>query len=663
MADVFVSYARIDAPIAMRIAESLKAAGYDVWWDSELLPHHAFAQSIEAEIRGALAVVVVWSDHALRSQWVRAEADLARSQGKLVQVSIDQSALPLPFNQYQTADLGDWKGSPSDPRWLKVLASVAQLTHGPPEAPPAPTPSTRRSPLRERGINRWTLAAALAAFVALLALGGVWLVHSALRPPARGTRIAVRPYEVIGGATALRDFAAGLSESLQDTLNQDQLPTVSTADAQTLQGPDLLARLKALDVGLLLTGTVQISGEVVTVRTRLEDPMGHATLWTADITGSSQGLRPLQAQVGGRTVAVLNCSAQALNRKNGIDEPEILALFLHACDLAEISRHGALDVKIAFAMLDAMRAVARKAPNFAPGHSTLARHDAFLASDLPGQEAALRQEADREAHRALELDPKDPDAFVTFGLLVPSQDFGQRERWFRQALAVDQSWPNANGFLGDVMLDLGRVREASALFQRADSVNPLSPDWSNMAALGLLYAGETNQADRDLAGLSELRPGDPAIWDHQLQSLVVQRRWADALALLKDSNANPTLASYASSSMWRAVSEAMARHNATAISALRQKYVALGATDPQAAMLVLPVLGFVDDAFTVAQGYQPDRTDEPNWLFGPRLAATPASWPWRINSAFPNTGALPESGQISVPNLAFPITVRRRPPS
>ncbi len=57
MADIFVSYARADAPLAAKIAESLKTAGYEVWWDSELLPHHAFAQSIEKEVRAARAVV------------------------------------------------------------------------------------------------------------------------------------------------------------------------------------------------------------------------------------------------------------------------------------------------------------------------------------------------------------------------------------------------------------------------------------------------------------------------------------------------------------------------------------------------------------------------------------------------------------------------------
>jgi TolB-like protein len=621
MADVFVSYARPDALLAQRIAESLKSAGYEVWWDSELLPHHAFAASIEEEIRAARAVVVVWSRQAVASQWVRAEADLARSENKLVQVSIDQCALPLPFNQYQAADLQSWKGDPSDLRWTKVVASVAQLTQRAAEASASPPRSFRAVSWTGGPAWLWALVA-LAACVVLVG-GGLWLARSVFQPPARGSRIAVRPYETIGGTAAMHDFAAGLSESLQDTLNQDKLPTVSSSDARTLEGPDLPARLKALDVGLVLSGAVQADGPTVTVRTRLEDPLHHATLWTADVSGSTSQLQPLQAQVGARTVAVLGCSAQALNRKSGIAEPDVLALFLHACDLAETSHHGSADDKIANAMLDAMREVARKAPDFAPAHSILAKHDAFLVDALAGQSAALRQEAEREATRALELDPKDPDGYVTRGLLAPHLDFGQREKWFRQAINVDPSWPHANGFLGNVMTDLGRLEEASALYQRAASVNPLSTDWSDQADFGLIWTGATKQADADMARFSQLWPGDVALWRHQLESLVAQHRWADALTRLNSPNANPQI-EMIPKKRWRLELDALNTHGAAALSAARQMELDISADRPSVAINGLAFLGLVDDAFAVARRYQPvtpDGADDPAFLFGPEMAA------------------------------------------
>ena len=52
-----------------------------MWRDDELPPHRAYADVIEERLRSAKAVVVLWSAEAAKSQWVRAEADMARAVG------------------------------------------------------------------------------------------------------------------------------------------------------------------------------------------------------------------------------------------------------------------------------------------------------------------------------------------------------------------------------------------------------------------------------------------------------------------------------------------------------------------------------------------------------------------------------------------------------
>ena len=134
MAEVFVSYARPDEPHAERVAEALRAAGYAVWRDDELPAHRAFSEVIEERLKTATAVVVLWSDAAAKSQWVRAEADDARNAGKLIQARLDSTLPPLPFNQIQCADLTGWNGNEVTPGWRKLLGSVAALVgkgHGP----------------------------------------------------------------------------------------------------------------------------------------------------------------------------------------------------------------------------------------------------------------------------------------------------------------------------------------------------------------------------------------------------------------------------------------------------------------------------------------------------------------------------------------------------
>ena len=149
MADVFISYSRENAPSVRRLAEAVTREGYSVWWDDALPPHLSYGDVITGEIGAAKAAIVVWSETAIASEWVRAEADLARNQKKLVQTSIDGRMPPMPFNQLHFVSIGDWRGEDDHPGWVRVKESLAALCRGevaqpayafPPTAPPRPAP-------------------------------------------------------------------------------------------------------------------------------------------------------------------------------------------------------------------------------------------------------------------------------------------------------------------------------------------------------------------------------------------------------------------------------------------------------------------------------------------------------------------------------------------
>lgn len=624
MADVFVSYARGDQPLAERIAQHLIGEGFTAWWDSDLLPHESFASVIQQEIQGARAVLVIWSETAARSQWVRAEAELARAEGKLIQVVVDPCTIPLPFNQYQAADLRHWRGDSADPQWRKVLASVAHFANSPAAgSAQSQQPSIRvRTTQAIRALRRGkpVLALTAAAVLAFAAGGALW--RNSNRPPVRGPRIAVEPFGTIGDAPALSEFAAGLSNSLQGVLTQDQLQTLSPTEAESLKGDDLATRSEALGVGLMFSGTVQAKGADFDVSMRLDDPVQHATLWTAEIAQSAAQADQLQARVGALTVAVLNCSAQGLGPRVGLSDAALQA-FLHACELSETADHGLSGGRSAYAMLDAMRQAVREAPNFAAAHSVLAKHLAFAAAyKLLDQTASLRDEARREAHRALELDPKDPDGFVALGLLAPPLEFAQREKVFRQALAFNAAWPHANGFLGNVMTDVGRLQDAVTLYERAASVNPQSVDWSQEVAGALIRVGQTEEADRELAQFAQLWPNNAHNWRYQVDSLIAQKRWGDALELLGHAGNFGTSVSPEWVGDWRALLTALQSGDPAARNSLRQSLLASSGSNPEHAIEALDLLGFTDDAFSVAAQMRVDVSleDSPGFLFDPETA-------------------------------------------
>ena len=112
--DIFISYSRDDQAVARQYADALKAEGFSVWWDTELRPGESFDAVIEAALRAAKAVVVLWSPRSVASRWVRAEATLADRLKTLVPVIIEACDLPIIFELTHAAQLSHWDGAAGD---------------------------------------------------------------------------------------------------------------------------------------------------------------------------------------------------------------------------------------------------------------------------------------------------------------------------------------------------------------------------------------------------------------------------------------------------------------------------------------------------------------------------------------------------------------------
>src|SRR5215213_4237555 len=73
-ATIFLSYAHEDRLRVEPLATALAEEGFDIWWDRELRTGDHFQRKIEQQLAVAACVVVVWSNHSVRSDFVRAEA-------------------------------------------------------------------------------------------------------------------------------------------------------------------------------------------------------------------------------------------------------------------------------------------------------------------------------------------------------------------------------------------------------------------------------------------------------------------------------------------------------------------------------------------------------------------------------------------------------------
>jgi pimeloyl-ACP methyl ester carboxylesterase len=105
--DVFISYASEDRNAVKSLVDALEAADVSVWWDREIGAGRAFDREIEEALDSARCVVVVWTQAAVASDWVRAEAHEGLRRDTLVPVLLEDVRPPLAFRQMQAIDVRD----------------------------------------------------------------------------------------------------------------------------------------------------------------------------------------------------------------------------------------------------------------------------------------------------------------------------------------------------------------------------------------------------------------------------------------------------------------------------------------------------------------------------------------------------------------------------
>ena len=102
----FLSYARADAPFALRLADDLRASGVDLWIDQrDIAPSQRWDRAVEAALRDCVAVVVVLSPRSVASENVLDEIGFTIDSRKdVVPLLYEPCDVPMRISRMQRID-------------------------------------------------------------------------------------------------------------------------------------------------------------------------------------------------------------------------------------------------------------------------------------------------------------------------------------------------------------------------------------------------------------------------------------------------------------------------------------------------------------------------------------------------------------------------------
>ncbi|WP_169829199.1 TIR domain-containing protein [Tsuneonella mangrovi] len=254
MSEIFLSYARADRERIASLAAALEAQGSSVWWDRLIEGGSEFAAVIEEQLEAASYIIVAWSQHSLHSHWVRDEAEYARTQGKLVPISLDGVLPPMGFRQMHALDFSGWRGGTDKTEFIELARAVGAQSAG--------------------GVSEKALAEQAARS------------SIEVRQPA----IEVLPFENHSTDEELGFLAEGLAEDVSSIIASDRHFCLVTANGQTR-------------AEYRVEGSLRRMGSKTRINVRLVDPVGGKLLWSDKFDADADAIFENSDEMAGRISA------------------------------------------------------------------------------------------------------------------------------------------------------------------------------------------------------------------------------------------------------------------------------------------------------------------------------------------------------------------------
>ncbi len=481
---VFLSYAHEDAVAVQRLAETLRAANIEVWFDqSELVGGDLWDQKIRAQIKACALFVPVISaaTQARREGYFRVEWKLAAQRTRaladgtpfLLPVAIDatrdaEALAPEEFREVQWTRLPG--GQATETFVQRVLEFAAKEGRGAVAVVNVAGAATGRKP-----DTQWDGS----------------LRRSAGSAAARS--IAVLPFANLSPNPENEYFSDGITEDLIAQISKIRdLKVISRTSTMRYKGADKALRAIGEELGVanILEGSVRRGGNRVRIVAQLIDAASDEHVWTETYDRELTDVFAIQSEVAIQVAVALQSALSAAELARGRNEP---TKSMEAYDLYLVGRHQAglrSDDGLRRAVEYFERAL-EKDPRYAAACAGLA--DAYLLSGIGYRSIppiGALDKAKEFALKALALDDTLPEAHTALGYVYLFEwDWPRARSELDRAIALSPSYAQAHQWLAHYFIGVRDFAAALVRSERARELDPLSVTITNEAGWPYHYMG------------------------------------------------------------------------------------------------------------------------------------------------------------------------------
>ena len=329
-------------------------------------------------------------------------------------------------------------------------------------------------------------------------------------PAANGSSasIAVLPFVNMSSDKEQEYFSDGLSEELLNLLAKiPHLTVISRTSSFQFKGKneDVRAIGQKLGVAHVLEGSVRKSADTVRITAQLVNAVDGSHVWSDTYDRPLNNIFAVQDEIAGEVVKALQLKLMgAIPQVSAPDNADAYDLLLQARAVIN-RRRSAEDFTKAIGLVE--QAIERD-PNYARAWAELSRLAWFQATSAYVPYETGFEKARRTAKRAIELDPRLPEAYIALAGVesVYEWDWSGAAAHIRQAEALDSANILMLSAKAGLARILGRVDEAIALRRRILERDPLSTLGVMNLANNLIVAGRTSEARQYYNRALEISP-------------------------------------------------------------------------------------------------------------------------------------------------------------